>query len=358
MRRIQLNSVQLNAVRLNGIGECQRVSHAGAPPVVPDVPSIPEEPDVPSDPDVDENGYIIFADPEVKRICAENWGDGTGITMEQAAAVTKIAAEFTKNAEIEAFDELEKFANVTYIDAAKSNNDYRGFINCTSLKRLTLPRGVKINDGTWVNIKGGTFVGSAIESVGNLEEASYIGDYAFCNVSTLSFDGIFRNNGVVKIGKESFFGCTNFAAALVLPSLTALGNYAFCKSGITKVLDLGSVNTIYGYWAAEGLMGDFSNCPNLEMVILPDTVAAIKNYAFFRSAKLRNVIVKASTPPALENKDAFNGVDSNFIIYVPDASVAAYREATNWSSYASRIFPVSQLATDNPDLYNEIKGYL
>ena len=56
MRTIRLNSLQLNAVRLNGIGEYQRVSHAGAPPVVPDVPDIPEEPDVPSDPDVDENG--------------------------------------------------------------------------------------------------------------------------------------------------------------------------------------------------------------------------------------------------------------------------------------------------------------
>lgn len=358
MRTIELNSLQLNAVRLNGIGEYQRGSHAGAPPVVPDIPDIPEEPDVPSDPEVDENGYIIFEDAEVARICAENWGDGTGITLEQAAAVTKIAAEFTKNAEIEAFDELEKFANVTYIDAAKSNNDYRGFINCASLKRLTLPRGVKINDGTWVNIKGGAFVGSAIESVGNLEEASYIGDYAFCNVSTLSFDGIFRNNDVAKVGKESFFGCANFAAALVLPSLTTLGNYAFCKSGITKVLDLGIVNTIFGAWAAEGRMGDFSNCPNLELAILPDTVTSIKDYAFFRSAKLRNVIVKASTPPALENKDAFNGVDSNFIIYVPDASVAAYREASVWSSYASRIFPISQLSTDNPDLYNEIKEYL
>ena len=90
MRTIQLNSLQLNAVRLNGIGECQRVSHAGAPPVVPDVPDIPdipEEPDVPTNPDVDENGYIIFADPEVARICAENWGDGIGITEAQAAAV-------------------------------------------------------------------------------------------------------------------------------------------------------------------------------------------------------------------------------------------------------------------------------
>ncbi len=105
-------------------------------------------------------------------------------------------------------------------------------------------------------------------------------------------------------------------------------------------------------------MGDFSNCPNLELAILPDTVTSIKNYAFFRSAKLRNVIVKASTPPALENKDAFNGVDSNFIIYVPDASVEAYKTATNWNAYADRIVPLSQLATDNQTLYEEIEEYL
>ena len=41
--------------------------------------------------------YIVFKDPVVAKICAENWGDGNGITPEQAAAVTDIGTVFKGN---------------------------------------------------------------------------------------------------------------------------------------------------------------------------------------------------------------------------------------------------------------------
>ena len=74
----------------------------------------PPEPDAPSNPEVDENGYIIFKDAEVARICAENWGDGTGITLEQAAATT-LGSEFRNNNVITSFDELRFFTKQIYI---------------------------------------------------------------------------------------------------------------------------------------------------------------------------------------------------------------------------------------------------
>lgn len=67
------------------------------------------------------------------------------------------------------------------------------------------------------------------------------------------------------------------------------------------------------------------------------------------------------TPPTL-GANCFINTNSSFRIYVPDdgtgAIVQDYKAATNWSSYASRIFPISQLATDNPELYAEIEEYL
>lgn len=75
-----------------------------------------------------EGGYYIrFADPVVQEICATNWGDGagTGITKEQAAAVTNFGDKFTGNTEITAFPEIEKFTGLRYLRAA--------FQNCSNL---------------------------------------------------------------------------------------------------------------------------------------------------------------------------------------------------------------------------------
>ena len=64
-----------------------------------------------------------------------------------------------------------------------------------------------------------------------------------------------------------------------------------------------------------------------------------------------------TTPPTL-NSNAYNGTHSDLKIYVPDASVEAYKTATNWSQYSSRIKGISELPSDNAELYNEIKDYL
>lgn len=63
-----------------------------------------------------EGGYYIrFADPVVQEICATNWGDGagTGITKEQAAAVTTFGTALRDNTEITSFDEGRYFSGVS-----------------------------------------------------------------------------------------------------------------------------------------------------------------------------------------------------------------------------------------------------
>lgn len=50
---------------------------------------------------------IIFADPEVKRLCVENWDiDGDGeLSKDEAAAVSDLGRVFFGNMEITSFDE-------------------------------------------------------------------------------------------------------------------------------------------------------------------------------------------------------------------------------------------------------------
>ena len=73
------------------------------------------------------------------------------------------------------------------------------------------------------------------------------------------------------------------------------------------------------------------------------------------------LVMKAITPPTIQS-NTFMNLPSSAKFYVPDDGtgtvVQAYKTATNWSTYASRIFPISQLEIDNPELYAEIEEYL
>ena len=77
--------------------------------------------------------WIRFEDPEVKRICVENWDkDGDGeLSMEEAAAVSSIGTKFYNNLKIESFDELVRF---------KASQLQPGmFQGCKKLKYISVP---------------------------------------------------------------------------------------------------------------------------------------------------------------------------------------------------------------------------
>lgn len=77
--------------------------------------------------------YIRFADSVVQQICATNWGNGVGITPEQASAATNFGDKFTGNTEITAFPEIEKFTGLEYL--------YQAFQNCENLTGEMTVRG-------------------------------------------------------------------------------------------------------------------------------------------------------------------------------------------------------------------------
>ena len=74
--------------------------------------------------------YIRFADSVVQQICATNWGNGVGITPEQAAAVTKWNRFWMNNKTITSFEETRYFYNV----AKDTANGI--FSNCSLLERV------------------------------------------------------------------------------------------------------------------------------------------------------------------------------------------------------------------------------
>ena len=110
--------------------------------------------------------------------------------------------------------------------------------------------------------------------------------------------------------------------------VTTIGNFAFQNSSnLTTVTIPDSVTGIGGY--------AFYYCRKLIHITIPDSVTSIGYASFNGCTDLTSIVVEATTPPTLDSL-AFNNTN-DCPIYVPSASVNAYKSATRWSSYSSRI---------------------
>ena len=153
-----------------------------------------------------------------------------------------------------------------------------------------------------------------------------IGNEAFMECTGLT--SVTIPNSVTSIGYDAFGSCTSLTSVIIPNSVTSISDFAFevCTS-LTSVKIPNSVTSIENY--------AFSYCSGLTSVTIGSGVTSIGGYAFFKCSSLTSVTVNALTPPALYIK-AFDSTN-NCPIYVPAQSVDAYKAATNWSTYASRI---------------------
>ena len=140
-----------------------------------------------------------------------------------------------------------------------------------------------------------------------------ISDYM---LSSLTWEELFVHEGITRIGTGACFNMQKLKTCSLPNSLQTIDPYAF------------------------------ESCTSLTKIHLKGNVQYIGYGAFIRSSKLSKVIIDAITPPTLGDKTAFNSTASNRLIYVPDASVDAYKSATNWSTYADAIRPLSELPNE------------
>lgn len=138
--------------------------------------------------------------------------------------------------------------------------------------------------------------------------------------------------GVTTIGESAFNGCKNIISAVLPDSVTTIGTNAFrANVKLESVVFGNSVSTVMPY--------AFGDNTKLKTIILPASVNNIYSNAFRSCTAMESITILATTPPTLENANAFNGTN-NCPIYVPAASVNAYKTETNWSALADRIQPI------------------
>ena len=223
------------------------------------------------------------------------------------------------------------------------------------------------------------FAPSGVTSYSIINGVTTIGDYAFAGNTSLT--SVTFPSTLKTIGAAAFNGCTALSGDLDLSNITFIGQVAFSGTNISSITLSESTEVFYRA---------FTYCNNLENIYgplatadhkcwitsmgtlkvfaqkgvtsytLPSSATRIDHGVFgstsdiksltigadciiigawcFQFSSLEKLFVKATIPPSLY-MDAFWG--TTFPIYVPDASVDAYKAAANWSDWADRIFPES-----------------
>ena len=133
---------------------------------------------------------------------------------------------------------------------------------------------------------------------------------------------------VTTIDDNALYGLRNMSACTIGSGVTSIGANAFsyCYSLSSVTIP----NSVTSFSARI-----FNGCTGLTSVIFGDNVTQIGGYMFNGCTKLSSVTFNTVTPPPMPYSNTFEGCSC--IIYVPAASLNAYKSASGWSSYASRI---------------------
>lgn len=193
----------------------------------------------------------------------------------------------------------------------------------------------------------GLYVGGNISTIQN-----YGLSYCY-NLKKLTMPTLVNTLGIYALrycyGLEFFMGLYN---ATTTPQGLLYYCYGLKKAvmsvacttiGVDTFLYCSSLDDLILY---EGLTtisnGVLNYCRDLKKLIVPSTVTSVGTSAFAEDVNLVRYKFLSTTPPTLASTNAFTNINLGCKIYVPDDSLNAYKIATNWSTYADYIYPISE----------------
>lgn len=147
----------------------------------------------------------------------------------------------------------------------------------------------------------------------------------------------YESETATKVAQYAFYQATNLQT--VDTTATTIEQYAFSGcTNLESVTTNGTSGVNIGQYA-------FQSCSKLELVDLKNTGAnTIGANAFASVASLTHLIIRSETVSALSATSALTGTkiaSGTGAIYVPAELVDSYKAATNWSTYAVQIYPIS-----------------
>ena len=155
---------------------------------------------------------------------------------------------------------------------------------------------------------------------------------AFSNWSSLGEVTCKIPDGVTNMD-NTFYGCSRLVNAPEIPnSVTSLSSTFYgCSSFVNAPVIPDSVTSMYS---------TFEGCSSL--VTAPEIPSSVTDMesTFYYCPSLKEVTFLHTTPPSYKN--TLSGCLKLETIYVLDSAVDAFKTATGWSQFASKIKPLSE----------------
>ena len=209
-------------------------------------------------------------------------------------------------------------------------------------------RGLAYAIGSGVtSIGANAFQGCYAATAFNFPVATSIGTAAFQNCYAAT---AFNFPVATSIGANAFQNCYaatafNFPVATSISAAAFQNCYAATAFNFPVATSIGANAFQYCYSATSFSFptatsigaNAFQNCRRLLTATFgASAITLVDSYAFDGDYALASITFGSTTPPTLTSTNAF-ALNSFATIYVPTASAAAYKAATNWASFANRI---------------------
>ena len=331
--------------------------------------------------------YVMFQDPEVKRVLLTKniSSDGIGITETEATSVTGMPNWFLQNTDITTFNELKYFTNVnlsitfdgcsnlTSVDLSKVRQiQSRSFRNCAKLN-IEVNAPLISGDLGW-----SAFEGSGITKVLNLGSCTSIEEYCFRTCTNLT--EVTLPTSCTALGQNAFNRCVNlqtinvenimYISSAVFSECTSISQIFYFKELLEqnhnksrnsiftggspyiyapKLQSLGGGydkggNDCRGAFITSGWNGTRSN----KKIVYFRDLSSVETGAFCGGV-VKHLIINNSTIPTVtahvdQNQDLLidvsgNGVSNSVVqnVWVPDSAVNSYKQHQYWGEFGNRI---------------------
>lgn len=135
------------------------------------------------------------------------------------------------------------------------------------------------------------------------------------------------------VGSKAFYYCASLTT-VNLPVCTTLYQLAFRNCGNLSYISLPNVVRLSSYC--------LGYCSALQTISLPNC-SYVSQRAFYSCTNLKTIYMGTarSVVATMTQSNALSGCSALQSIYVPASLVDAYKTASNWSYYSSKIYPIA-----------------